>query len=172
MDISESDYGVALLNDCKYGYRTIKGELELTLLRAPSSPDPLADRGEHTCTYSLLPHTGKLQESNVMQEAASLNRAPCLLPGYKATVKVPFHLESDCATLEIVKRAEKQDCHVLRIVETKGVQANCTIHSNIPAKKLIETNLLEWNELKAIPLQNGQATFTIKPFEIKTFMIL
>ena len=171
VDISESDYGVALLNDCKYGYRTIKGELELTLLRAPSSPDPLADRGEHTCTYSLLPHTGKLQESNVMQEAASLNRTPCLLPGYKATVKVPFHLESDCATLEIVKRAEKQDCHVLRIVETKGVQASCTIHSNIPAKKLIETDLLEWNELKTIPFKNGQATFTIKPFEIKTFMI-
>ncbi len=32
-DLSEPDYGVALLNDCKYGHATHGGIMRLTLLR-------------------------------------------------------------------------------------------------------------------------------------------
>ena len=52
-DLSETGYGVALLNDCKYGYDIQGNILRLSLLRAPNSPDPLADRGQHRFTYSL-----------------------------------------------------------------------------------------------------------------------
>ena len=46
-DLSEAGYGVALLNDCKYGYDIQGNVMRLSLLRAPNSPDPLADRGWH-----------------------------------------------------------------------------------------------------------------------------
>ena len=55
-DLSDHDYGIALLNDCKYGYMVLDNILDLNLLRSPSNPDPDADLGDHEFTYSLL-HT-------------------------------------------------------------------------------------------------------------------
>ena len=52
-DLSEHDHGVALMNDCKYGYMVHDNILDLNLLRSPSNPDPDADEGSHTFTYSL-----------------------------------------------------------------------------------------------------------------------
>ena len=42
--------GFALLNDSKYGHRAKNGLISLNLLRAPTYPDPTADRGTHTFT--------------------------------------------------------------------------------------------------------------------------
>ncbi|MGD9712308.1 MAG: alpha-mannosidase, partial [Thermomicrobiales bacterium] len=55
-DMSEPGYGVALLNDAKYGYEANGNTLSLTVLRSPLFPDPLADEGAHHFTYSLFPH--------------------------------------------------------------------------------------------------------------------
>ena len=59
-DVAEPDFGVALLNDGKYGHDCLGDDrgttLRLSLLRAPNYPDPDADRGHHRFTYSLLPH--------------------------------------------------------------------------------------------------------------------
>ena len=62
---------MALLNDCKYGHDIQGNVIRLSLLRAPSSPDPLADRGRHQFTYALLPHSGGLR--HVIDQAYSLN---------------------------------------------------------------------------------------------------
>ena len=56
VDLSEGDYGVSLLNDCKYGHDVKADVLRLTLLRSTTSPDADADRGRHDFTYSLFPH--------------------------------------------------------------------------------------------------------------------
>ena len=47
VDLSEGDYGVSLLNDCKYGHDIKDNVIRISLLRSPSDPDPEADRGEH-----------------------------------------------------------------------------------------------------------------------------
>ena len=54
----EGDYGVALLNDCKYGYDVLGNVLRLTLLRAPKSPDAQADMGEHRFTLQFAAAPG------------------------------------------------------------------------------------------------------------------
>src|SRR5581483_7433629 len=41
-DLSEHGFGAAVLTDCKYGYSCYGGELRISLLRAPKSPDPEA----------------------------------------------------------------------------------------------------------------------------------
>ena len=56
VDLSEGDYGVALLNDCKYGHDIHDNVIRISLLRAPTEPDPEADQGEHRFAYSLFPH--------------------------------------------------------------------------------------------------------------------
>ena len=65
VDLSEANYGVSLLNDCKYGNDVQGGTMRLSLLRGPTAPDPEADQGEHTFTYSLLPHAGGVGERTV-----------------------------------------------------------------------------------------------------------
>ena len=46
-DVSESKYGVALLNDCKYGYSVREGNIGLSLLKASKFPNDQADMGDH-----------------------------------------------------------------------------------------------------------------------------
>ncbi|XHR29446.1 MAG: alpha-mannosidase [Chthoniobacteraceae bacterium] len=72
-DLSEANYGVALLNDCKYGYDIHENVMRLSLLRSPTAPDPTADRGRHLFTYALLPHMGDLRQGRVIEEAYCLN---------------------------------------------------------------------------------------------------
>ncbi len=72
-DLSEPGYGVALLNDGKYGHSARDNVLGISLLRGPLYPDPLADEGEHRFTYSLFPHPGDWTGAGVTREAFALN---------------------------------------------------------------------------------------------------
>ncbi len=77
-DLSEGDYGVSLLNDCKYGYDIKDNVMRLTLIKSPIHPDPNADIGEHQFTYSLYPHAGDWRSGGTIQEAYRLNYQPHL----------------------------------------------------------------------------------------------
>lgn len=55
-DLSEPGYGVALMNDCKYGYDVHEGVMGLTLIKSGIFPNPDADQGQHEFTYALFPH--------------------------------------------------------------------------------------------------------------------
>ena len=67
-DLSERNYGVALLNDCKYGYDVKDNLLRISLLRSGKQPDHMQDIGEHVFTYSLLPHGGDFVEGGVVHQ--------------------------------------------------------------------------------------------------------
>jgi alpha-mannosidase len=72
VDLSEGDYGVSLLNDCKYGHDIHNNVMRITLLRSPTMPDPMADFGEHQFKYSMYPHVGSWNETT-QREAYLLN---------------------------------------------------------------------------------------------------
>ncbi|WP_017295572.1 alpha-mannosidase [Geminocystis herdmanii] len=83
-DLSNNDYGVSLLNNCKYGYDTKPNQLRLSLLRSPKWPDekcdraaPLGDRNTplsyHQFSYSLYPHEGDWKKANTVKKAYELN---------------------------------------------------------------------------------------------------
>lgn len=170
IDISEQHYGVALLNDCKYGHKVLDSTLDLCLLRSPRYPDWDADRGKHEFTYSLLPHEHALTDSNVMKEAACLNRAPAVFAGFSTALDAPCTVESDAITLEVLKKAEKEDCMVIRLTENKGRQSSAIVNVR-KASKLVETDLLEWHDLSELNASNGKVSIEMKPFEIKTFKL-
>ncbi len=73
-DLSDHDYGVALVNNCKYGYMIHNNILDLNLLRSPNNPDPDADQGQHQFTYSILPHNQNFIQSDVIAESSILNQ--------------------------------------------------------------------------------------------------
>lgn len=68
-----NQYGVSLLNDCKYGYDSRSNQLRLTLLRSPNWPDPEADKGYHEFTYAIYPHPGNWQAAHTVRRGYELN---------------------------------------------------------------------------------------------------
>ena len=170
-DLSDNDYGVALLNDCKYGCKVLDNVIDLNLLRSPTFPDAQTDQGEHEFTYSLLPHQGDLVRSDVFAQAAMLNQPPLLFAGQKAgDVQPPVSIDGDGLWLEVVKKAEKENQLVLRIVERRGRHSVGALKFPTPPASIVETDLMEWQELRIIELTDI-IPLKLAPFEIVTFKI-
>ena len=53
----------SLINESKYGYDAEGNVLRLSLLRAPTEPDPEADQGHHHFSYALYPHAGDWKQA-------------------------------------------------------------------------------------------------------------
>ena len=171
-DLSNSRCGVALINDCKYGYKVKSSTLDLALLRSPKHPDFSADRGEHFFTYSLYLHKGEAMDSNLLSEAAALNRKPLVFEGVKNVNTKPIcQLTGDGLSLAVVKKAEKSSCLVIRVVETKGHYSSGSIQFNNPVE-VIPTNLIEWEDKNSITLPTGKLDLELSPFEIRTYKVI
>ena len=124
-DLSEPGYGVALLNDGRYGHHARGSELGLSLLRSPAWPDPLADEGAQTFTYALLPHAGGLVEGGVVMEAEDLNR-PLLARAVHVRDAAagrawrPLRVDGRPVSLAALKALEDGGGLVLRVYEPEG----------------------------------------------------
>ncbi|MBN2092478.1 alpha-mannosidase [candidate division KSB1 bacterium] len=169
-DLSDHDYGVALLNDCKYGYKILDNVLDLNLLRAPTMPDPAADRGIHTFIYSLLPHRNDMINSAVFSEAAQLNQPPALFAGFDGHFRMPFSLDTEEVVLEVIKKAERENALILRLFEPKGRKVKANLKISGPITQIFETDLME-NNLNQLNLSSGNIELGFLPFEIKTIKI-
>jgi alpha-mannosidase len=170
-DLSDAGYGVALLNDGKYGMRIHDNLLDLNLLRGPTYPDPDADQGLHHFVYSLYPHKGDLAGSDVIAQAAQLNQGAEAFEGWTTDMKpLPWRIVSDGLSLEVVKKAEKEDCLILRIVETKGRRSQGRLFVRNPSVRLVETDLMEWNDGPKHECR-GSISLELEPFEIRTYKL-
>jgi alpha-mannosidase len=173
-DLSEAGYGVSLLNDCKYGWDIKDNVIRLTLLRAPTEPDPMADKGEHELTYSLLPHAGSWTDGTV-QAAHELNLPLIVM---QATSHAG-HLESRHSFMSVdrfgviidtVKQAEDSDEMIVRLYEAYGARGIVHLRFDSPVEAAVEVNLLE-EELGSVEVENESIRFEIKPFELRTFRV-
>ena len=178
-DLSEPDFGVALLNDSKYGYRAKGGELSISLLRASTEPDPVADRGAHRFTYSILPHAGDLAHTDeVVAAAAELNQGVERFEGLalEAPSALPVEIAGEGIDLAVLKKAEDSDDLVVRLVETRGRRAEATLssarHSSLVARHFAKATPVLANELEetGAPLALP-AKLSFRPFEIKTLRL-
>ena len=168
-DLSETHYGVALLNDCKYGLSVEGSDMRLTLHKGGCRPDPVNDNGLHTMTYSLLPHLGAMQAENVIQPAYELNY-PAIATEGKLNVPKLFSLSNPGIICEAVKNAEDvENGYVIRLYEAERNSSNCTLTLH-GAKAAWATNMLEEKQ-EQLELVNGQVKLKFRPFEIKTILV-
>ncbi len=168
VDLSDLDYGVALLNNCKYGHKVLDNTIDLNLLRSTSNPDPEADRGVHDFTYSLLPHALGLAESAVFSEAAQLNQPVAVFEGMDAgDLQFPCSLNTEDVVLEVLKKAEREDAWILRFYEPRGHSTSCVVTFSKSPARVFETDLME-NNLHEIQVKIKTIELDFQPFEIKT----
>lgn len=168
-DISESRYGVAVLNDCKYGISVEDSDMRLTLQKGCYRPDPVSDNGVHYMTYSLLPHTGAFAAENVIYPAYALNYKPVVVNGVLDAAPL-FTISAPNVLCEAVKAAEDiEGAYVLRLYECERNTTNCEVA--VPgAKRVTVTNLLEEDGVE-IPVTDGKIALAFRPFEIKTIVV-
>ncbi|NJP09300.1 MAG: hypothetical protein HC866_07270 [Leptolyngbyaceae cyanobacterium RU_5_1] len=178
-DISDRNYGVSLLNDCKYGYDVQPNQLRLTLLRGTEWPDPDADKGEHQFTYALYPHLGDWKTARTVWRGYELNMPLQLVQlsvDEDATDKVLpargslLNLGSENLVLMAFKQAEDSlDEWILRCYECHGDTAQVNLHSDVLNLKL-ECAVDGLERPRHIPKTEGQ-TVTIHPWEIASFKV-
>jgi len=174
-DLSEGNYGVALLNDCKYGYDIHNNVIRLTLLKSATSPDPDADQGEHLMTYSLLPHEGDWR-GEVVPEAYDLND-PVILRRVRGEGPSSTGLGSLISVnmpnviIETIKQAEDGRGLVVRLFENQRNRGKVTITTDFVLASAHHCNLLEENGEK-VATQDHQVQVDIAPYQIITLRLI
>lgn len=174
-DLSESDYGAALLNDGRYGYDVHDSVLRLSLLRAATYPDSHADQGGHHFTYALLPHLGDWRQGGVVQAGYELN-APALTvllpeaqPGELPAAYSQFSLDRPNVILETVKKAEDGCGLILRLYEAWGSRTRMTLSLPL-GTRAVRCTPLEQPIPGAVPAKNS-LPLTLHPFELCTIRV-
>ncbi|MZQ86599.1 alpha-mannosidase [Paenibacillus sp. 5J-6] len=172
IDLSAPDYGVALLNDSKYGFSARGNVLDIHLLRSPSWPDPTCDRAEHEFAYALLPHQGDFVHAEVYKQGYEFNVPLQTIEtqtksGDLTAAKAFFTLRSAQVMIEAVKKAEDRDSLIIRLYETSGSHVTTELSSGIPYRKAMLVDLME-NELEQLDSHNHTLQLSFTPFEIKT----
>lgn len=175
-DLSEGDYGVSILNDCKYGYDILDSRMRITLLRAPTCPDRKGDLGMHTFTYSYYPHAGTWQTGGTVDEAFALN-----LPLKAFDVKQQNGTLPECYSyincdggdiiIDAVKQAQDGNGIIVRVYQSRRVRGERTLTVNLPFSKVYECNLMEENGTE-LDFSGNEIKFSVTPFEVKTFRLI
>lgn len=177
VDMSENGYGVSLLNDCKYGFSTEQNTLKISLLKAATYPNPEADRGHHSFTYSLFPHSGSFAEGGTVKEAYLLNNpliAKEVGKADNAYLPDSFGLVSssyDGFVIETIKKAEDGDGIIIRGYEAYNGKASVSLDFGFDAKEAYLCDLTE-NRDKKLEIHGNSVGFEISNFEIVTLRII
>ena len=175
VDLSDETYGVALLNDSKYGYDVQDNVLRRSLLRAPTWPDPIADRGSHRCTYAILPHAGDLRAGAVIEHARDLNGALRSVPapaqpGRRPSEASLVSVGQPGVLIEAVKAADRAPGVVVRVAEVWGRSTSAQLQLWDAAAHAYRTDLLE-RDLEPLPIKGGAIPRALEPFELATVRV-
>jgi alpha-mannosidase len=165
VDLAEHGFGVALLNDGKYGHHALGNELGISLLRSPVNPDPLADEGLQSFTYALVPHSGDWLTGGVLEEAEDLNQ-PLLarpLEGADEAVWQAVRIEEISLGLSGFKPAEEGGSLILRTYEPAGARGTAKVALPSGWEIAEEVNLLEE--------EAGAANLSFTPFQVHSWRI-
>jgi alpha-mannosidase len=171
-DLGDGEYGVALLNDCKHGYDIHGSVMRLSLLRAPTHPDPTADRGTHSFTYALMPHAGDFREAGVIQAAEDLNAPLRVMPSNLPAGESRSLVEVDTpqVIVEAIKRAEDSDATIVRLFEAWGRPCKARVRTMLPASRAFLCDLLERNREEAA-VHGDVIELELAPFKILTLKL-
>lgn len=176
MDVSEPEYGFAILNDCKYGWDVLDGIPRLTLLRAPVAPDPQADRCHHAFTYAVYPHNEAFGAAVVRQgyelnAPVSVDRGELCQSNCRSLIAV----SEPNVIVETVKRSEDGRSVIVRAYEATGQRTACAIDFGFEIADASVCNLLE-EELQEegsqpVCISGRRVELAWRPFEIKTLRV-
>jgi alpha-mannosidase len=173
IDASAGGFGLAIINDSKYGFDALGDTLRLSLLRSPTVPDAISDQRTHHFTYSIVPHAGDWRNPAVGDAADALNDPLRVVDldehsGGPAPAP-PVTLEGGSVRLAALKRAEDGNALVIRLVESEGRAGVAVLRFTAPSV-VQEANLLE-DPTAAAGAPVTRLELRLRPWEIRTLLV-
>ena len=169
VDVSEGRFGVAVLNDGRFGHCLFDGGVSVSLLRAARFPDPDADQGRHRVTVSILPHGPGLDD--VLREAEHLNVPVRFVPGAIDAALRLVAVDAPNVQLSAVKRADDGSGDlVVRLYEAVGDRTPVSLTLPAPVRAAWRCDALE-DRLETIDVADGFVALTLRPFELVTLRL-
>ena len=178
MDVSDSQFGVSLVNDSKYGCDVNENTMRLSLLRSSYEPDPVPDRGLHHFKYAIVPHQGDWKDTNTLRMGSEINQPLLAVPTDRHKGQFPTQYSFvQCSAENIIitalKKCEDDDSLILRFYETCGKAVDVRFQFSFTILSADETDLLERDlEESPIAIENNGFSIDVAPFEIKTFRVV
>ena len=150
-DLSDSKYGVTLVNDSKYGHSCKDNTLRLTLIRSSYDPDPLPEVNDHEIKFAIVTHKGACDISAATRAGEQFNSPMAIvsttvqkgeLPSEKSFVDVL----TPGVFLAAIKKAEDGKGVIARVFDMEGKKTTAQIKiSDLvqPDSTAVETDVLE-----------------------------
>ncbi len=176
VQVGEPGYGVAVVNDSTYGHDVTRRPrdgggsttlVRLSLLRAPRSPDPVADQGRHRLRYSLVPGA---QIIDAVRAGYALNLPLRALSGSVDRVEPLVTVDNDGVVVESVKLADDGSGDVVvRLYEGLGARAKARVGTRFEHAGVHPVDLLERpRDESAIAPDGDGVALELRPFQIVT----
>ncbi len=178
-DVGGKEYGLAILNDSRYGYDVLGSRIRLSLVRSAYDPDAIADQGLHALRYSILPHAGDWRDAGVTRLAAGFNqplmaravreRSQGSLP-HAVTLAWRPRLSDGSVLIACLKPAHRRNGTVIRLYESAGRMAEATLSGLPPEARLSEMNIVE-DSVASVELVQGTARLFFRPWQVRTLLV-
>lgn len=183
------DYGVSIINDCKYGFSQMNSMIGITLLRSPKYPPrhpattmqfiqdkrEATDQGKHEVNLAIYPHKGDWRKALTVRKAREFNN-PLLAHTEKRHLgewqKAHSFIEVQPKNivLTVLKKAEDSENVVLRLFETNGEASVATITFDLKPSRIWEVDLME-REISELTTDERSVSIPMGACEIKTIKV-
>ena len=150
-DLAETDGGVALINDGKYGVGFDNNIMSLSLLRATIRPDVTSDMGMHDFCYMIMPHSGDAVSSGINNIAFQYN-----VPLVKSDAQ--WNLPTfEPLYLQAAKKSEDGSMTVIRLSEQNGCRGKIKLGNKVKLLNMLEeiegeTDVIEYTPFEIITI--------------------
>ncbi len=172
VDVAERSFGVAVLNDGRYGHHVFDGAVRVSLVRGARYPDPDADQGRHRVTVAVLPHAAGL--AAVVAEAERLDLPLRVAPGggaASAAPAPPVVVTGAGVEVDAVKVADDGSGDlIVRLHEACGDRVRTTVAADRRITAASRCNLLE-EPTGSYEVSDGIVATTLRPFELLTLRL-
>ncbi len=152
-DLAETDGGIAIINDGKYGVGFDENTISLSLLRATIRPDVESDMGSHNFCYMIMPHSKNAVDAGINNIAHQYNTPLVKADAeYIGNAFAPLYMQA-------MKHSEDGSMTVIRLSEQDGRRGVIKLDKKVKLLNMLEDEI-------------GQAdVIEYKPFEIITIGI-
>lgn len=150
VDMSETDGGIALINDSKYGVGLLENSMSLSLLRSTIRPDVTSDLGHHEFAYMIYPHTEDFVKAEINNIAFEYN-----VPLGKADLTCENSFGE--LYMQTMKMSEKGNMIVIRLSEQNGRRGKIKLGGKVKLLNFLEdviaeTDTVEYNPFEIITI--------------------
>lgn len=175
-DLSQPDYGVSVMSDCKYGYSILEKDMAISLLKCAVYPNPEADKCEHYFTYSIYPHSGDHRTGGCSKEGYKLNNPMLAVEVPKQNGKLQpeysfVDVDKENIFIEAIKKAEDDNSVIIRLYDAFGIGSAPQISFGFDVKEAHLADMSE-NAIEKLEVTNNKLTLNVKPFEIVTLKVV